>query len=45
MTSLPRFRAALDFAIIVGSLATIPLTVLQEQGARSPALNTLDWAV
>jgi voltage-gated potassium channel len=45
MTSHPRFRAALDFAIVLGSLATIPLTVLQEHGTRSPALNTLDWVV
>jgi voltage-gated potassium channel len=45
MTSLPRFRTALDVAIVLGALATIPLTVLQEHGTRSPALNTMDWAV
>ena len=45
MISVTRVRAALDFAIILGSLATIPLTVLQEQGMTSAALNSLDWAV
>jgi voltage-gated potassium channel len=45
MTPQPRFRAALDVAIVLGSLATIPLTVLQEHGTRSPTLDTIDWAV
>jgi voltage-gated potassium channel len=44
---LPRaqLRAALDLAVILGALATIPLVVLQEQGDRSSALNAMDWAV
>lgn len=45
ITSHSRFRSVLDVAIVLGSLATIPLTVLQEHGTRSPALNTMDWAV
>ncbi len=40
-----QFRRALDVAAILGALATIPLTVLQEHGAKSPALETLDWAI
>jgi voltage-gated potassium channel len=45
MTSTPRLRAALDFALVLGALATIPLTVLQEHGNRSRVLDTMDWAV
>jgi voltage-gated potassium channel len=45
MMSPSRFRGALDVAIVLGALTTIPLTVLQEHGTRSPALNTMDWAV
>ena len=41
----PRFRALLDAAVVGGALATIPLTVLQERGARSAALDLMDWAV
>ena len=41
----PRLRAVLDMAVVVGALATIPLTVLQERGARSAALDIMDWAV
>jgi voltage-gated potassium channel len=40
-----RLRTALDAAVVVGALATIPLTVLQEQGIRSWALDTTDWVV
>ena len=29
----------------MGALATIPLTILQEQGARSVTLEAIDWAV
>jgi len=45
MTSLPRFRASLDIAVILGALATIPLTVLQERGSTSQTLDTIDWMV
>jgi voltage-gated potassium channel len=45
MTSNPRLRAALDVAVVLGALATIPLTVLQERGAKSHALDAMDWAV
>lgn len=45
MALTPRVRAALDFAVILGALATIPLTVLQERGAGSKTLDTIDWAV
>ncbi len=45
MTAHPRLRVALDWAIVLGSLTTIPLTVLQEQGVRSHTLDTMDWAV
>jgi hypothetical protein len=41
----PRVRAAVDAAVVLGALATIPLTVLQERGARSRALDALDWTV
>jgi voltage-gated potassium channel len=34
-----------DVAVVVGALGTIPLTVLQERGARSAALDLMDWAV
>jgi voltage-gated potassium channel len=40
-----RLRTALDAAVVVGALATIPLTVLQEQGIRSRTLDAIDWAV
>ncbi len=43
--SLPLLRKALDVVIVLGSLATIPLTVLQEHGTRSSALTAMDWAV
>ncbi len=45
MDSRFQFRQALDVAAILGALATIPLTVLQEHGAKSPALETMDWAI
>jgi voltage-gated potassium channel len=45
MPSRAQFRGALDLAVILGALATIPLTVLQEQGARSRGLETMDWAI
>ena len=45
MKSQSRLRAGLDSAVILGALATIPLTVLQEQGSRFSALDTLDWVV
>lgn len=45
ITSNPWLRGALDVAVVLGALATIPLTVLQERGARSQALDTMDWAV
>jgi voltage-gated potassium channel len=45
MDSRAQFRRGLDVAAIVGALATIPLTVLQEHGAKSPALATMDWAI
>jgi len=45
MTLPPRARTAIDAAVVLGALTTIPLTVLQERGARSQALDSLDWAV
>lgn len=45
MTPTTRFRMALAMAIVLGSIETIPLTVLQERGARSWALDMMDWAV
>jgi voltage-gated potassium channel len=45
MDSRAEFRRALDVAAILGALATIPLTVLQERGAKSPALEIMDWAI
>jgi voltage-gated potassium channel len=42
---LPRIRTTLDFAVVLGALATIPLTVLQEHGTTSQALGALDWAI
>jgi voltage-gated potassium channel len=45
MTLSPRFRTALDFAVVLGALATIPLTVLQERGSGSRTLDALDWTV
>jgi voltage-gated potassium channel len=41
----PRLRVAMDAAVVLGALATIPLTVLQERGVRSAALDYLDWVV
>lgn len=38
-------RKALETAVVIGALATIPLTVLQEQGMTSPVLTTIDWLV
>jgi voltage-gated potassium channel len=40
-----RLRTGLDAAVVLGALATIPLTVLQEQGVRSWVLDASDWAV
>jgi voltage-gated potassium channel len=45
MISDSRRQTVLDFAVVFGALATIPLTVLQEQGVKSWALLTMDWAV
>jgi voltage-gated potassium channel len=45
MTLNPRFVTALDAAVVLGALATIPLTVLQERGTHSLALDALDWTV
>jgi len=42
---IPRLRGALDFGVLAGALATIPLTVLREEGAKSRALEAMDWAV
>src|SRR5579862_9797219 len=38
-------RNALEATVVIGALATIPLTVLQEQGVTSPVLTAIDWAV
>src|SRR6266404_934221 len=38
-------RIAIEVAIVIGALVTIPLTVLQEQGVTSPVLTTINWAV
>lgn len=40
-----RRQAALDLAVVFGALATIPLTVLQEHGAKSSELAAAEWAV
>lgn len=42
---LPRQKVALDIAIVMGALATIPLTVLQERGVTSVALTASEWVV
>jgi voltage-gated potassium channel len=44
MTWEPRVRAVSDWTLVLAALATIPLIVLQEQGAKSRALDTVDWA-
>jgi voltage-gated potassium channel len=41
----PRVRALSDWTLILAALATIPLIVLQEQGAKSRALDTMDWVL
>jgi hypothetical protein len=38
-------RNALETAVVIGAVATIPLTVLQEQGVVSPVLTVIDWVV
>lgn len=43
--SRPGRQAFLDVAVVLGALATIPLTVLQEQGEKSWALTAMDWAI
>jgi voltage-gated potassium channel len=45
MLTSPRIRTTLDFAVVLGALATIPLTVLQEHGTNSQALEAMDWAI
>jgi hypothetical protein len=45
MISDSRRQTVLDFAVVIGALATIPITVLQEQGVNSWALLTMDWAI
>jgi voltage-gated potassium channel len=40
-----RRQVALDLAVVLGALATIPLTVLQEHGAKSSELAAAEWAV
>jgi voltage-gated potassium channel len=45
MLSRVQFRGALDLAVILGALATIPLTVLHEHGAKSSELAAAEWAV
>jgi voltage-gated potassium channel len=45
MDSPARVRRALDVAAILGGLATIPLTVLQEHGVKSLALEAMDWSI
>jgi voltage-gated potassium channel len=43
--AVSRRRAALDLAVVLGALATIPLTVLQEHGAGSSETAVAEWAV
>lgn len=38
-------EAALDIAVIVGAFATIPITLLLEQGSHGLWIQTLDWAI
>ncbi len=45
MARTDRLRSVLEIGVVVGALCTIPLTVLQERGASSAVLNTMDWAV
>ena len=40
-----RRQVALDLAVVLGALATIPLTVLQEHGTKSSELAAAEWAV
>jgi voltage-gated potassium channel len=45
MLSGVQFRRLLDVAAILGALATIPLIMLQEYGAKSGALDAVDWSI
>lgn len=40
-----RLAWALNFAVVVGTLATIPIIVLLDQGVRNPWITAADWAV
>lgn len=40
-----RAQTILEGLVILAALATIPLTILQERGASSPLITTLDWVV
>jgi voltage-gated potassium channel len=43
--SLSGWEVVLDYAVILGALATIPLTVLQERGNTSTGLAAAEWVV
>jgi voltage-gated potassium channel len=40
-----RIHTVMDLAVVLGALATIPLTVLHEQGGAFYALDAMDWAI
>jgi len=40
-----RFGWTLNLAVVVGTLATIPIVILQERGLHSPWITVADWGV
>jgi voltage-gated potassium channel len=43
--SLAKIDQALDVAVVLGAFATVPLTLLLEQGSDAPWTRVADWAV
>jgi hypothetical protein len=41
----PRAAWSLNFAIVVGALATIPVIILQDQGIDAVWLRAADWTI
>ena len=40
-----RWRARLDFLVVLAALATIPIVILQEKSFRHPAVAAIDWLI
>ena len=40
-----RWRVALEIGVLLGAVATVPVTVLYELGTRSPLMHVADWAI